>query len=129
MLNIEYLSKINERFCYVSIIRDTEFLDIINYYYQIALNDEENFLCSAFKVACLIKLYQPFCDGNHRTSLVVLNDLLSLKGYKFDLDMALNDIENHTLHLPLIYGPDEEIDDISNYEKYIISRSQAKRLI
>ena len=129
MLSIEYLCNINEKFCMVSILRDSSNLNIINYYYQVALNDKDNFLCSAFKIACLIKLYQPFCDGNHRTSLVVLNDLLNLKRYKFDLDTALDDIENHTLHLPLLFTHDEVIDDISDYEKYIISRPQTKRLI
>lgn len=129
MLGIEYLSKINERFCYVSLLRDSKYIELINYYYQVALNDDENFLYSAFKVACLIKLFQPFCDGNHRTALVVLYDLLKLKGYEFDIESALNDINNHTLHLPLLYTHDEEIDDISDYEKYIISKPQNKKLI
>lgn len=128
-MTLEYLSSINERFCYVSLIRDEQYFDIINNYYQIALNDDVTFLYSAFKVACLIKLYQPFYDGNHRTSLVVLRDLLDLKGYKFDLDSALADIENHTLHLPLLFTHDEVIDDISDYEKYIIDRPCKKRLI
>lgn len=130
MLSIEYLSKINETFCYVSIIRDTTYLNVINDYYKIALNSNDNeFLYCAFKVACLIKLYQPFCDGNHRTSLVVLSDLLSTRGYIFDLETALYDLENHTLHLPLLYDSNEEIDDISNYKKYISNNYHEKKLI
>lgn len=128
MLTINHLFKINKRFCRPALIRDIKYLTVINYYYDLAVNDDDNFLCSAFKVASLIKLYQPFCDGNHRTALTVLSDLLSSKGYVFDLDTALDDLENHCLHLPLIYKPTETIDDISDYEKYIINKPAIKKL-
>ena len=42
MLSIEYLSKINERFCYVSIIRDTTYLNVINEYYKNSLNSNDD---------------------------------------------------------------------------------------
>ena len=74
-------------------IRDSKSLKVISNAINIALydskNDRESILQSSMQVAALIKLLQPFDDGNHRTGLIVFGWLIQLKGYSFDF--AAND--------------------------------------
>ena len=122
---INYVCKINRSLCGENNIRDIECLENISNYYEIALNDKNNFLCSSMKVAALIKLFQPFHDGNHRTAIIVFGDLLNTKGYEFDYDAALLDIKNHKLNLPTLYSQDDEVTNISKFEKYILNKPKS----
>ena len=87
--------------------------------------EDDNILNSAMKVCALIKLYQPFYDGNHRTALIVFGDLITSKGYTFDYVSALNDMGNKKLNIPTIYS---EEDSIGNYDKWFkyISKPEMK---
>lgn len=122
---VDYVCKINSNLCGEYNIRDIESLRSISKYYEFALNDEDNFLCSSMKVAALIKLFQPFHDGNHRTAIIVFGNLLNTKGYEFDYDAALLDIKSHKLNLPTLYSEDDEITNISKYEKYILNKPKS----
>ena len=99
---IDYVCDINKKLCGEDNVRDLDILNIISKYYDFALNDENNFLCSSMKVAALIKLFQPFHDGNHRTAIILFSDLLNSKGYEFDLNSALLDMMEHKLKIGCI---------------------------
>jgi prophage maintenance system killer protein len=122
---VDYICKINSSLCNENNVRDIDSLELISKYYEYALNDEENFLCSSMKVAALIKLFQPFHDGNHRTAIIVFGDLLNTKGYEFDCESALFDMNNHKLNLPTLYSEDDEITNISRFEKYILNKPKS----
>ena len=64
----------------------------------------------AIYAAALIKLYQPFFDGNNRTALVVLKDILNKKGIYFDYEHAAKDMEEHSLTIPTIYKSNTNIE-------------------
>lgn len=118
---VDYVCDINKNLCGEDNVRDLDILNIISKYYDYALNDENNFLCSSMKVAALIKLFQPFHDGNHRTAIILFSDLLNSKGYEFDLNSALLDMMEHKLNLPTLYSEEDEITNVSKFEKYILN--------
>lgn len=118
---IDYVCDINKKLCGENNVRDLDILNKISKYYNYALNDENNFLCSSMKVAALIKLFQPFHDGNHRTAIILFSDLLNSKGYEFDLNSALLDMMEHKLNLPTLYSEEDEITNVSKFEKYILN--------
>lgn len=119
---VNYLIEINKKICEKNNVRDMNSLEIIsNAINAIDQNDKSTFLNSAMKISALIKLYQPFYDGNHRTAIIVFGDLLVQNGYEFDYEAALSDMKNHKLNLPTLYSEEDEITNISKFEKYILS--------
>jgi prophage maintenance system killer protein len=119
---VNYLIEINKKICEKNNVRDMNSLEIIsNAINAIDQNDKSTFLNSAMKISALIKLYQPFYDGNHRTAIIVFGDLLVQNGYEFDYESALSDMKNHKLNLPTLYSEEDEITNISKFEKYILS--------
>ncbi len=85
-----------------------------------ASDDYKCVLTRCLQVSSLIKLYQPFEDGNHRTGLVLLYMLLNMKGYTFDLEVALTDMKEHRLNLPTIYEVGDAIGNIDLFDKYVV---------
>ncbi len=83
-------------------------------------------LTRCLQVSSLIKLYQPFDDGNHRTGLVLLYMLLNMKGYNFDLESALSDMKEHRLNLPTIYEVGDAIGNIDLFDKYMVGVYERK---
>jgi fido (protein-threonine AMPylation protein) len=94
------LKKINTEICNNdSQIRDNTSINIIDNAIEEAINSQdEETLIKAMKVAALIKLFQPFYDGNHRTALIIFGNIISQKGYTFDYQTALNDMKNKKLN-------------------------------
>ena len=80
----------------------------------------------AMRVAALIKLYQPFVDGNHRTALIVFGNILTEKGYGFDYVKALDDMNNKKLNIPTIYDETDKIAISSNLVDYISKQKNDK---
>ena len=119
---IKYLLRINSAFCKDSKIRttNTNYLNIIEDAYNDAIvsDDYETVFNKAIYVAALIKLYQPFYDGNNRTALAVYNDIITKKGYYFNYDQAANDMKNKKLIIPTIYEVDDKISNVSNWKFY-----------
>lgn len=125
---MDYLVNINKNICGNKFeIRDKECLKIINEFIEkfIVLEDENIILNSAMKISALIKLYQPFYDGNHRTALIVFGDLIVSKGYTFDYVSALNDMTNKKLNIPTIYSEEDKIGNFDKWFKYI-SKTEMK---
>ena len=123
----QYLCNINQRVCKNSKLRDKTYLETISNFITTALNENDNIIQNAIKVAALIKLYQPFENGNHRTGLIVFSDILTQKGYTFDINQALQDMQNHKLNIPTIYEETDSISDsyIERYNKYILEKPKA----
>ena len=99
---MDYLSQINKNICGNDFkIRDNSYFKLIYDFINTTNNieDENEFLKSAMKVSALIKLFQPFCDGNHRTALIVFGDLITNRGFSFDYISALNDMSNKKLNI------------------------------
>ena len=123
----QYIIETNKKICKDSKLRKDNYLDNISNFITIALTEQENIIQNAIKVAAVIKLYQPFYDGNHRTALIIFSDILTQKGYTFDIEQALNDMNNHKLNIPTIYDETDSISDsyIQRYDKYIIDKPKA----
>lgn len=118
---ISYLIELNKSICNDSQIRDYKSLELINNAIDVAFreNDEYLILDYSMQVAALIKLFQPFYDGNHRTALIVFGDLISKKGYTFDYTSALNDMLNKKLNIPTIYSETDRVGKYNQWFKYI----------
>lgn len=123
----QYIIETNKKICKDSKLRKDNYLDNISNFITIALTEQNNIIQNAIKVAAVIKLYQPFYDGNHRTALIIFSDILTQKGYTFDIEQALNDMNNHKLNIPTIYDETDSISDsyIQRYDKYIIDKPKA----
>ena len=123
----QYIIETNKKICKDSKLRKDNYLDNISNFITIALTEQDNIIQNAIKVAAVIKLYQPFYDGNHRTALIIFSDILTQKGYTFDIEQALNDMNNHKLNIPTIYDETDSISDsyIQKYDKYILDKSKA----
>ena len=125
MKYIDYLLKINSHFCKESKIRtkDKTHLEIIEDAYNDAIvsDDYETVLNKAVYVAAIIKLYQPFYDGNNRTALVACKDILVKKGFNFDYEKAMNDMQSNKLVIPTLYEIDDKIGNIYDWISYMIN--------
>ena len=123
----QYIIETNKKVCKDSKLRKNNYLDNISNFITIALTEQDNIIQNAIKAAAVIKLYQPFYDGNHRTALIIFSDILTQKGYTFDIEQALNDMNNHKLNIPTIYDETDSISDsyIQRYDKYIIDKPKA----
>ena len=123
----KYIIETNKKICKDSKLRKDNYLDNISNFITIALTEQNNIIQNAIKVAAVIKLYQPFYDGNHRTALIIFSDILTQKGYTFDIEQALNDMNNHKLNIPTIYVETDSISDsyIQRYDKYILDKPKA----
>lgn len=118
------LCEINKSICKNSEIRKNteQFFKIIDTEIKKTLynsNNNDELIYNAMKVAALIKLYQPFYDGNHRTALIIFGNLLTEKGLEFDYQTALHDMKNNNLNIPTIYDQNDKIGNFSNWYKYI----------
>lgn len=119
---MDYLSQINKNICGDEFkIRDNSYFNLIYDFINIAngIEDDEDFLNGAMKVCALIKLFQPFSDGNHRTALIVFGDLITNRGFIFDYVGALNDMCNNKLNIPTIYTENDKVGSFNNWYKYI----------
>ena len=117
---MDYLININKNICGDNFeIRDNSCLNLICDYINNFLVLEDDILKNAMKISALIKLYQPFLDGNHRTALIVFGDLITNKGYTFDYVSALNDMANKKLNIPTIYNEEDEVGSFDKWFKYI----------
>ena len=81
-------------------------------------NDNE-IITNAMQTAAYVKLYQPFHDGNHRTGLILFGYLLTQKGFDFDYENALNDMDNKKLNIPTIYEEKDSVENFDTWYKYI----------
>lgn len=122
------LKKINNEICNNdSQIRDNTSINIINNAIEEAINSQdEETLIKAMKVAALIKLFQPFYDGNHRTALIIFGNIISQKGYTFDYQTALNDMKNKKLNIPTIYSENDKIGNFDKWLNYIQKENKIK---
>lgn len=120
----QYIIDTNKKVCKDSKIRMQEYLNNISKFITIAIQEEDNIIYNAIKAAAVIKLYQPFINGNHRTALIIFSDILTQKGYTFDINQALQDMKNHTLNIPTIYDETDTISQsyIQRYDKYILDK-------
>lgn len=123
----QYIIDTNKNICKDSTIRKEEYLNNISNFITFALQEENNVIENAIKVAALIKLYQPFYDGNHRTALIIFSDILHQKEYTFDIEQALNDMKEHKLNIPTIYTEEDTISQsyIARYSKYILDKPKS----
>lgn len=116
--------EINKFVCYQnSNIRKEANFEIINNSLDKCLKDNsisEEYVKNCLYCAALIKLFQPFSDGNHRTGLILFGKLLEKNGFIFDYDTALMDMSNHKLNLPTFYSEDDDITSIERFKKYIV---------
>lgn len=97
-----------------------QFVKIIEKYIDIAEASKEDIIKNAMKCAAVIKLYQVFYDGNHRTALIVYACLLKKHGIKFNLLDALKDMSEGKLNLPTIYDHEEEIEEDPELHRYLV---------
>ncbi len=69
---IETLKKINNLFCNLGIRKNKKVIKLIEneIFKMLELNKKEINIASIINVISLIQLYQPFFDGNHRTSII-----------------------------------------------------------
>lgn len=120
---MDYLFSINKHICKDAKIRTENLDSFIEIGQEInkALNANKysDILEYAMKAAALIKLYQPFEDGNHRTALIVFGNILTEKGYIFDYVKALDDMNNKQLNIPTLYENTDEIYIPSKWIEYI----------
>ena len=119
----EYLFNINKHICKDAKLRTQNpncFIAIEQEMNKVLNMDKySEILDCAMRVAALIKLYQPFEDGNHRTALITFGNILTEKGYVFDYVKALDDMNNKKLNIPTIYDESDKIFIPSNWVDYI----------
>ena len=131
-MSYEYLLEINKQICKEESgirLKGTNIFKLIDKeVFKTMKNkfNEEQFLKNAMHIAALIKLYQPFLDGNNRTALIFFGDLITQNGYMFDYDQAYKDMENKKLTIPTIYDVSDKIGSIDNWYKYIAKEAQKK---
>lgn len=122
----DYLLSINKLICDKSeVLTDNmKYFTTIGNAIQVALHSDSDYdlLYNSMYVAALIKLYQPFVDGNHRTALIVFGHILSKKGFHFDFKKALNDMGRGQLNIPTIYKESDCFSFPNEWNVYI-SRS------
>lgn len=119
MSYINYLYEINKTIDKDSKIRNIECIEIINNAIHEAMCTDNNILENCMQVAALIKLFQPFYDGNNRTALIVFGDLITQKGYEFNYTSALENMKNHKLNIPTIYSEIDRVGNFNNWLQYI----------
>lgn len=121
----EYLSKINKIVCEDSdiISNNLQFFSILDDAIDDARksSDDELFY-NAMRATSLIILFQPFLDGNHRTGVVVFGNILNERGFDFDYNSALIDLDNGQLDFPVIYDKDDYFSYPDSWQKYISKR-------
>ena len=123
----DYLVDINKMVCEDSETRSEclQFFPSISKAISEAMNsDEDNLLYNAMRVATLIALYQPFMDGNHRTGLLIFGVILNNRGYDFDFDRALDDMNNYKLAIPIIYKEDDQFTYPEEWSNYYSKRTE-----
>ena len=128
----EYLSKINKYVCKDSHVRTKHLkvFTIIDNAIEDALasNDEMDIFNKAIRAAALIKLYQPFRDGNNRTGIIVFGNIISEKAYIFDYTCALYDSKVGKLKIPTIFDKNDIVSFPSTWEKYISKYKKPKEI-
>jgi len=89
---------------------------------KILNNNDNDIVYRCLNIASIIKLLQPFYDGNNRTALIYFGNLLEKNGYDFDYDSALYDMSKHKLTIPVIYNEDDKIGikSVEVFDNYII---------
>ena len=92
-------------------------------------NNYEEYIKECLKCAALIKLCQPFNDGNNRTGLVLFVLLLQKRGYVFNLNLALEDMKNHKLTIPVFYDLNDNIESISAFKKYFLNLDKYRKML
>jgi hypothetical protein len=107
-----------------SIIRSLEGADVINEAFKDALaceDTKEVIIHKTMRLAALIKLFQPFYDGNNRTAVLLIGYILNKKGITFNTRGAMNEFHDHKLIIPTIYDIDDNISErsISSLDNYI----------
>lgn len=121
MLNL--LLAINNIICgFESELRSSDYIGIIEDAFiscQNSTNTNNEYIKECLKCASLIKLLQPFIDGNHRTGLIVFYLLLKNKGYHFDIESALKDMASGKLNLPTLYDINDSVNNIEEFKSYI----------
>ena len=119
----DFLLNINKLFCDEAKIRTKkmEVFVVIGKAIDDALSTDnyEDLLNLAMRAAALIKMFQPFMDGNHRTALAVFGKILNEKGYSFDYDRALQDMSKGKLNLPTLYDETDSVTFPSKWVDYI----------
>ena len=124
-----YLISINKQVCDESKVRTRNigYFEIIGKAIDDALqtNNQMKVFNSAMHVASLIKLFQPFYDGNHRTALIAFGDILNAKHYDFDYERALDDMNNGVLNIPTIYEERDVVIFPSEWYAYISTETKA----
>ena len=128
MTYFNILKEINNQICNDdSQIRDNTSINIIDKAIEEAINSQDDeTLTKAMKVAALIKLFQPFYDGNHRTALIIFGNIITQKGYIFDYQTALNDMKNKMLNIPTIYSENDKIGNFDKWLNYIQKENKIK---
>lgn len=123
----QYIINTNKKICKNSQVRNYNYLNNISSSITKTLAEESNIIQNALQVAAIIKLYQPFYDGNHRTALIIFSDILTQKGYTFNIEQALIDMKNHKLNIPTIYTETDAISQIyiEKYNKYILDKPKS----
>ena len=128
----EYLLNINKLVCKESKVRTANLyiFTIIEKAIDIAFisENDKSLLTNAMRVAALIKLFQPFSDGNHRTALIVFGNILNKKGFYFDYEKALEDMENHKLNIPTIYDENDKVSFPEQWYEYISDQKENTRI-
>ncbi|MBR3523373.1 MAG: hypothetical protein IKN87_01650 [Bacilli bacterium] len=127
----DHLFNINKHICHDSKVRteNTIVFKIIEKAINNAkkTNNFSEILNNAMYVAALIKLYQPFMDGNHRTALITFGNILNEKGYDFDYVKALDDMNNGKLNIPTIYEESDIVTFPSEWSEYISNPNVDKK--
>ena len=114
-----------------SIIRSLEGADVINEAFNDALACEDNdevIIHKTMRLAALIKLFQPFSDGNNRTAVLLIGYILNKKGISFNTRGAMKEFHDRKLIIPTIYDVDDNISEksISSLDNYINSSIDIK---
>lgn len=97
-------------------------IDIINNAIMSCLYDDDisdNYIRKCIYLAALIKLYQPFKDGNNRSALIMLWLFLNKNNICFDLEQALIDLKKYKLNISTIYSEEDKITNKDKIIKYI----------
>ena len=107
-----------------SIIRSLEGADVINEAFKDVLACEDTnevIIHKTMRLAALIKLFQPFIDGNNRTAVLLIGYILNNKGISFNTRGAMRGFHDKKLIIPTIYDIDDSITDrsISSLDNYI----------
>lgn len=125
MTYYETLYKINKSICKKNAklrFNNAKYIPLIDAQINYALyNCESNIeiLTNAMKVASLIKLYQPFDDGNNRTGLIMFGIIINEFDYNFDYQKALKDLKKGLLHIPTIYNNSDDVRVPENILQYL----------